>query len=277
MPDIGVYHPQIVHFVIGLLVVGVVLRWVSLTGRATFAGAAAATLILLGSAAAVLAAKSGTDAHDEVEKVPGSARAVKDHEDWGEWTRDAFLAVAAAELLALYLSRRGKAQPALFASALLGLGGLFCLYEAGEHGGKLVYSYAGGVGIRSGEPEDVGRLLLAGLYHQAQLDRKAGKPADAALLLETAVRRFPSDAAVQLAAAESLLSDRHDAAAALEALGKITPAEADRRLRFRLGWLTADALETLGRADSARAALEKLASEFPQSERLKRRLASPAP
>ena len=40
---------------------------------------------------------------------------------------------------------------------------------------KLVYAYAGGVGIRSGDPADVERLLLAGLYNEAQAERKAGR------------------------------------------------------------------------------------------------------
>ena len=48
-------------------------------------------------------------------------------------------------------------------AAAAGVVGLWFPYQAGAHGGQLVYSYAGGVGIRSGEPQDVGRLLLAGL------------------------------------------------------------------------------------------------------------------
>ncbi len=31
--DLGPYHPIVVHFAIGLLAAGVVLRWLSLTGR----------------------------------------------------------------------------------------------------------------------------------------------------------------------------------------------------------------------------------------------------
>jgi hypothetical protein len=41
MPNIGVYHPAIVHFAVALLVVGVIFRWISLTGRAAFTGPAA--------------------------------------------------------------------------------------------------------------------------------------------------------------------------------------------------------------------------------------------
>ena len=66
MPDLGTfgpYHPQTVHFVIALSILGVVLRWISLTGRVAFAGPAAATLILLAAVASVVAAQAGIDAH----------------------------------------------------------------------------------------------------------------------------------------------------------------------------------------------------------------------
>jgi len=272
MPSLAALHPQIVHFAIALSVAGVLLRWLSVGRRAAWAGPAAATLLLAGALAVFLAARSGTQAHGPVERVPGSARAVGEHEEWGNWAYRAFVLVGIAELAALALRSRGRAKPALVASALIGLGGVYALYEAGSHGGALVYSYAGGVGIRSGAPEDVGRLLLAGLYHQAQLDRKAQKPEDAAALVELAARRFPNDPDVQLAAAESLLLDRKDAAAAVAALEKIGVPADDRRARFRRAFLLADALEAKGDKPAALATLEPLAAEMPQNERLKKRI-----
>src|SRR5436190_1955627 len=62
MPNIGAYHPVIVHFVIVLLILGVIFRWISLTGRAPFTAPAATTLLLLGALAALLAVHSGRDA-----------------------------------------------------------------------------------------------------------------------------------------------------------------------------------------------------------------------
>lgn len=268
----GAFHPQVVHFAVALLVVGVLLRVVSLLGRPQFAGPAAALLLGLGTLAAVGATVTGDAAHSPVERVPGSAAAVKKHEDWGERTRNVFLAVIALEIAAIVLARKGRAKPALLASAVVGLGGLVCLFEAGEHGGELVYSYAGGVGIRSGDAADVGRLLIAGSYHQAELDRKAGKPEEAAALVDGLARRFPSDSGIQLLAAESLLLDRKDAAAALQTLARIAVPKDDRRLRFRHAWIMADALEAQGQADAARATLQALRSDFPDSERLRKRL-----
>lgn len=188
-PDIGVFHPQIVHFVVALLIVGVVFRLISLTGKAPFTGAAALTLILIGTGASVLAVESGDDAHGPAERVPGARDAVVEHEEWGERTRNLFLAVAMLELLALGLSGRRRSA-VLVASGVVGLGGMFVLYETAEHGGELVYEYAGGVGVRSGDPNDLSKLLLAGLYHNAVLDRSEGRSADAARLIEEMSRPF---------------------------------------------------------------------------------------
>ena len=53
-----------------------------LTGRAAFAGPAAASLLLLATWPLV-AAQSGEDAHVAVEAVPGTAGAVRAHQQWG--------------------------------------------------------------------------------------------------------------------------------------------------------------------------------------------------
>lgn len=268
----GAYHPQIVHFVIALLVVGVLLRLVSLAGRPAFASPAATLLILLGTGASILAVRSGTDAHGPVERIPGARAAVVEHEEWGERARNVFFAVAALEVLGLALRRSSGLRLVQGAAAVVGVAGLWVLYQAGDHGGRLVYSYAGGVGIRSGAPEDVGRLLLAGLYHQAQLDRRAGRPAEAAALIDEAARRFPNDPEVGLLAAESHLLDRRDPAAALAALDRIVVPASSAFLRVRAGSLRADALEASGDRAGALAVLRKLAEEFPANARLRQRV-----
>jgi len=99
--SLAALHPQIVHFVIALLFVGVLFRCVSLTGRVPFAGPAARVLLLVGTGAAVLAVQSGTAAHGPVERVPGARAAVMEHQEWGQRTRNIFLVVAALEIAAL--------------------------------------------------------------------------------------------------------------------------------------------------------------------------------
>src|SRR4030095_7091918 len=142
------YHPQFVHFAIALLAAGVVFRIVSLIGRPAFAAPAALSLLGAGTLAAALAVQSGTAAHGPVERIPGARTAVVEHEEWGIRTRNVFYVVIVLEALGLVLYRSPRQRLAYIASAVVGVGGLVCLYEAGEHGGELVYAYAGGVGTR---------------------------------------------------------------------------------------------------------------------------------
>ncbi len=67
------------------------LRWIWFTGKVPFAGSAAATLLLIGTLAAVLAVESGEDGHGPAERIPGARPAVEEHEEWGERTRNLFL------------------------------------------------------------------------------------------------------------------------------------------------------------------------------------------
>lgn len=273
MPNLAVFHPQVVHFVLGLLIVGVLFRLISLTGKLSWTSPAATALILLGTAASVVAVKSGDDAHGPVERVPGSRPTVVEHEEYGERTRNIFLVVSLLELAGLALA--GKGQRVLrLGSAAIGLAGLWVLYETGEEGGKLVYSYAGGVGIRTGDPEDVSRLLLAGQYHQAMLDRKNGKGAEAAALISEIARRYPTDTSVILMQIESTLRDRNDPAGALAALDAFVPPADNRRLVMSAGMLRVDALIASGQKDSARAALEELLKAIPDNPRLRAKLDS---
>jgi uncharacterized membrane protein len=272
-PSLAAFHPQVVHFVVGILIVGVAFRVVALTGRLKWTGPAATVLLVIGGCAAYVAAKSGTAAHGPVERIPGAREAVQEHEEWGERTRNVFVGVALLELIALPLSA-GVARTVRAVSALAGLAGVAVLYEAAEHGGDLVYAYAGGVGIRSGNPEDVGRLLTAGLYNESQVSRKAGKGDDANRLIQMLVERNPNDTTTRLMWAESLLLDKKDAAASLAALDSIKVRSDDQRLRPRHDMLAADALRQAGRTDSAKVLLQALATQFPNNPRVKAKLDS---
>src|SRR5450759_459136 len=211
MPNLAAFHPQVVHFVVALLFLGVALRIVSITGWLKFTGPAAAMLLLVGTVAAAVAVRSGNDAHGPVERIPGVRALVVVHEGQGITTRNFFLVVAAIELVALALARKAATtryvRYAYGASALVGIVGSLQLYEAAEHGGELVYSYGGGPGLRTGDAKDIERLLLAGLYTQSQSDRKAGSNSSAAELIFTMRKRFPGDTNVRLLYVESMVVD----------------------------------------------------------------------
>lgn len=95
------------------------------------------------------------------------------------------------------------------------------LYRAAAAGGELVYSYGGGVGIRSGDPADVNRLLIAAAHHQAAQDRRTGKLSEAAALMALVAGRFPEQLELQLAQVDSVLVDRKAPQAALVRLDSL--------------------------------------------------------
>jgi uncharacterized membrane protein len=276
--DIAALHPIQVHFVIAFLVAGVLFRLAWLLGRLVFkgrlafTGPAACVLLLAGALATYAAYESGLSASGAAESVPGAELAVGEHQSWAEWTFRVFVIVAILELAGLVLARFGKELPALAASGLLGFAGLYLVYETGEHGGRIVYSHAGGVGTRTGDPKDVSRLFLAGLYQQALLDRIEGRPREAARLMELAAERFPGNLEVQLLLAQSQLEDLEDPALATATLSRLTVPKGEASLRLRHGVLLVDALMATGQTDAAKAALQNLRSDFPEHPSVRERL-----
>jgi uncharacterized membrane protein len=270
----GAFHPQVVHFAVALVFVGVGFRLLSLTRKVPFAGPVATTLVLLGTLACFAAVYTGTEAHAPVEQIPGVRPAVVEHEDWGVRTRNLFVVISLFELAALMLTlqRHRWGYIVSIGALVAGLGGLAAMYETAEHGGDLVYGYAGGVGIRSGQPEDVNRLFLAGLYQQALQDRKNGKNDQAMALVDMAAARFPSNLDLQLMAVEWTTEVRQDPALALRRLDALQIPAENTRGRIRAGLARASALLAQGNRDGAKAVVQTLQAEFPNNAQVKRRL-----
>jgi uncharacterized membrane protein len=273
MPNIGVYHPQLVHFVIALGLLGILLRLISLAGRGAWLNPAAALLIVLSAGASIAAARSGDDAHGPAERVPGAREAVQEHEHWGNRARNILIVLAGVELLVLIWSRHPAGKVLRVVSAGVGLVTAFFIYEAGEHGGELVYSYAGGVGTRTGNPEDLENLLTAALFHKARLDRDSGRAADAARLTDELSRLRPDDPTVRFLVIESKIRDRNDPEGALADLAAMSFPADDTRLAPRHGLLTAEAHLAAGRPADARTILTGLASRFPANRAVREALA----
>ncbi|HUR33484.1 MAG TPA: DUF2231 domain-containing protein [Vicinamibacterales bacterium] len=264
-------HPQVVHFTIVLVIVGVAFRLVSLLGRPAFANPAASTLLILAALSAVVSVQTGTAAHGPVERAPGARPAVQAHEEAGELARTVLLALGLVELAGLALRGSRWVRMVHAVAAVVGLGGVYTVYEASEHGGALVYSYAGGVGIRTGDPKDVERLFLTGAYQQAMADRAAGRPQQAAELIASTLARFPGDLEVQLLAAESQLLDSRNADAAVDLLNRVEIPPSNRVLLVRKTTLLADAYLATGKKDAAIAALEGVLKYAPNA-RVQQRL-----
>ena len=269
MPDIAALHPIVVHFVVALGIVGVLFRLIALTGRLRWTGPAATALILIAAGASIVAAESGDQSHEWAERIPGVTEAVQEHEELGEMTRNLLLLVAVLEIAALVMhSRAPVARGIRMAAGVGGLVACYYLFEAGEHGGELVYSYAGGVGTRTGNVADVERLLIAGLYHRARVARDSGDVDEAARLTDELRRQAPQDFSVALLSVQSLLEDRKDPLGALTAISNLAPPTDDPRATVRLGMLKSDVFVALGQPDSARAVLTALAQKYPESRRV---------
>ncbi len=268
------YHPQVVHFAIALVFVGVGFRLLSLIRRLSFLDVAATLLILLGTVACFLAVQSGDAAHGPVERIPGARPAVVEHEAGGQRTRNIFAVVSLLEVAVLVLGWRKHrlAFAATIAAAVVGVAGLGAMYETAEHGGELVYSYAGGVGTRSGAPDDVNRLFMAGIYQQALQDRQDGRVDDAMALLELGANRLTSNLDLQLMTAEWLTDVKRDPAAAIQRLDGLQIPSDDVRARVRAGLARASALAAQGNKDGAKAVLQTLQGEFPDNAQVRRRL-----
>lgn len=278
MPSLAAIHPQVVHFVVALTVVGVLFRVLSLVTRASWLSPAALALIALGTVASVAAVRSGSDAHGPVERIPGARPAVVDHEEWGERARNAFLILLAVEAVAATLTARklGPARAAQIVAAVAGMAAVGVLYRAADLGGRLVYGYAGGVAVNTGDTEDVSRLLIAAAYQQANLDRQSGRPSDAAAMIDVVADRFPAHIELQLARVDSVINDRRDPSAALARLDAIQLPTEDTQMRVRAGLLRSGALAASGDLSAARQVLETLKSEFPANPQVQRRLAEVA-
>jgi uncharacterized membrane protein len=262
MPSLASLHPQVVHFTIVLAIIGAAFRVISLLGWPKWISPAATTLLLMAALAAFVSTRSGTAAHGPIERIPGVRPAVQEHEEWGDRSQTALFILAGIELVGLAMWKSPKVK---LVHGVAAIGALVCVgivYETAEHGGELVYSYAGGPGLRTGEEKDTERLLLAGYYNQAMADRKAGRLDSAAQLIKDAATRYNSDPEVRLLAAESLLLDQKNAQGAIDALAALEPPP---QLRIRKGMLQADAFEALGQKDAAIAVLQAVVSQTPNA------------
>jgi uncharacterized membrane protein len=272
MPNLAEFHPQIVHFVVAGAGLGIFFRWVSLTGKLKWTDQAATALIVIGAVAGWFAASSGIAAHGVAERIPGAVHAVQEHEEAGLALRTGLIVLAVIELVLLVPAVAKWRKAGLIVSSLVGVWGVAGIYYAGHEGGELVYSYAGGVGTRSGDTTDVNNLVKAALYNRAALSRTQKNEAGAAAGFAELAAKFPEDQTIQIMGAESLVIDTKDYAGALTALAKI-PQPADTARTYRRYLLAkVDAYIGAGKKDSAKAILEPLVAKAPNNKALQTRM-----
>lgn len=138
-------HPIVVHFPIALLIVAVLVDFLAIVRhRYEWLLLAATGLYVLGAVTAWMAFFSGREAADGV-LLPAAANPVlTEHADWAQWTASLYGVLALVRLIVIWQGwmRQKAVHLILF---LIAAGGLFMLYETGDHGAQLVYQY--GVGV----------------------------------------------------------------------------------------------------------------------------------
>ncbi len=161
-------HPLVVHFPIALLFLAVgfdLVTW--LLRRPMALVRVTAVLYALGALSALVAFLTGRAAADSLDLPTAVIPAVTTHADWAERTVW-FFGIFALIRLALAWWRRPLARAAWLQGLLLllGAGGLWLLYETGEHGAELVYAH--GLGVASVRTLQAERDALAQVLQRQQ-------------------------------------------------------------------------------------------------------------
>ena len=176
-------HPLVVHFPIALLFVAALVDAVALAVRRRheWVRASAVGLYALGALGTAAAFLTGRDASDSVDLPAQAITTLNVHADWAlylVWFAGLYAAVRVA---ALYWDREGRLAVHL-PLALVGLAGLFLVFETAEHGGELVYRHGVAVAAVSGAGGDPGTTLDPAAPPDtsvtARLDVLSGEPAE---------------------------------------------------------------------------------------------------
>lgn len=108
MPDIAALHPQVVHFVVASLFIGLPLYLLAFIPRLRVLRVTALILLVIGVGAAWVAFESGDQAHEPAEDIPGARAAVEEHEEWGERTAIFFSVLLVAQILSFFVQRAAE-------------------------------------------------------------------------------------------------------------------------------------------------------------------------
>jgi len=140
-------HPAIVHFPIVLIFLGTLVSVLTIFTRRGALPQFAAVILILGAGGAQLAVNTGEDQADEViQRMPDSKPFIRVHAEWGERVRNAAVVAAISAVVALAAYRLVRVRRILAViTTLIAAWASYCVFEAGEYGGAMVYHH--GVGL----------------------------------------------------------------------------------------------------------------------------------
>ena len=141
-------HPMIVHFPLVLLIFAVLFDVAGLIlKKFTWLEKSALLLYLLGTIAAGVAFLTGRAASDGLDIPVIAMRAVNDHADWAEVTLWFFIIYTIIRLsFAFGFKLIPLAKIIVVPLVLIGLLGVYFLYQTGDHGAQLIFGYGLGTG-----------------------------------------------------------------------------------------------------------------------------------
>ena len=141
-------HPAVVHFPIVLIFLGTLLSFLTIFTRRGALPQFAALILVLAAGAAQLAFSTGGDQVDNVlQRMPNAKPLILVHAEWGERMRTMAVVAAISAVVALAFYRAARFRRVLaFITTIVAAVACYCVYEAAEHGGAMVFHH--GVGIQ---------------------------------------------------------------------------------------------------------------------------------
>ena len=134
-------HPAVVHFPIVLTFLGTLFAIFALLSRRGAFPQFSALILILAAGSAQFAVYTGNDQDPLFGTLPEEMRTlVREHSEWGERARTVVAIAAGFAVVALALIRT-RAVRRIFAllTLIACLGASYCVLQAAQRGGKLVY------------------------------------------------------------------------------------------------------------------------------------------
>jgi uncharacterized membrane protein len=142
-------HPAVVHFPICLIFLGTLLSVLTIfTRRGALPQFAAFILVLAAAAAQFAVITGGEETDDVIQRMPDSRPLIYQHAEWGERTRTVAVVAACSAVVALFFFKaRAFRRVMAFVTTIIAAGACYCVIEAAEKGGEMVYHH--GVGTKN--------------------------------------------------------------------------------------------------------------------------------
>jgi uncharacterized membrane protein len=148
------FHAAVVHFPIVFVFIGAVLALLTIFSKRGSLPQFTVLFLVLAAGSAQFAVMTGQEQKKEIiQRKPAAKTMIEHHEEWGERVPIVSSAAAFSALLALMFFRtHGLRRGLAFVTTLVAFGACYCVIEAGERGGEMVYQHGVGVQVEVSTP-----------------------------------------------------------------------------------------------------------------------------